>query len=104
MGMSEEMILDRIRYVAGLPDRQDLASAVETMLNAAKVYEPRRCLLTACSTEAEEEARWRFMRGIKGSAARSIDIAQRVVGERLTKAFGVKADWQAIAKINRCVD
>ena len=99
--MSEEMILDRLRFVARMPERQDLSSAVEAMLISAKVYQPHKCLLTACSTEAEECARWRFIGGIKGAAGRSIEAAQAVVEKHLLKGFGIKADWQAINRPRR---
>lgn len=101
MSMSEVMILDRLRFVAHMPGRQDLADAVESMLASSKVYNPRKCLLTACSTEAEEEARWRFMHGIQGCAGRSITAAQNVVGKHLEKGFGIKADWSAIHQARR---
>lgn len=97
--MRDQIIKDRIKFVAGMPNRDDLPGMLEQSLATSKVYNPSNCLRSACSTEAEEEASWVFMHVLKGCAPRCIEVARKVVGKQLEERFGIKADWDAIRKI-----
>lgn len=95
---TDDRIADRIRFVARRPERADMASLMEAKLKSARVYEPRKCLLTACSTPAEEEGRWRFLGSVKGASEMCIKAAQAVVGKQLREGFGIEADWDVIQR------
>ena len=69
-------------------------------MNAARFEYARPLLLTALSTEAEEEKRWPFMVNVKGSAGRCIEASRRILGKHLQERFGIdNPDWEAIDRI-----